>query len=747
MNNYATNMPVIAMGATNLLDKEMKSYEEIHRYIDLVAQYTHYNLITWTMRNQARQMTDKNVHDWFKNVVNYAKDKGINSIIDLDVRQSILEFIKRYPDNWQQRLWLQEVELDSNKDTVSDVIYDQHHADAIYKWSNAISIEQARVYSYEKTEEGKIKFETVVDISSQCQSEAVSYKSKLGDRQAQKLTCTIPVANSNKKTACIISLVTFDYPDAFSPDLLKFETEVVKQYADLDLAGLMKDECGLPATHDGNPQKNGFWYSKYRVDLYAKRTDGNDLIRDSLLMYLGEQGRDTERQAAVNHFMDTARLCMTKIGENFYHDTKETFGQDAFVGVHETVIPYPDAREFERNGLSWWTAQRDVAQSDEVTPYCCRTSMAKKFGSAIWYNQWYAPTADLYEKTIWSYALAGGRINFHPLPPTDLERMDRQIPLMRSGIQRADCRITMLNFISKSPLNCPVAVIFGHASAMNWAGPAYENVGMKVADAFWAAGYYADLIPSTELQTGALSIDEDGRVKFGTQSYAAVVLCNTEYEGDELAEFLQRAAKGKTILARTGQWTVDFNAKPIDVETILPAEITLFEDIDLCSKTIINRLKKIGLEAQTPATVTLPKWHNLGDTSLALPASGMSQLIDGTKIIVAGENNASGDRICKTIMINGYAVEFDAIGIAAVRLDDEGNLIAMAVGSLKKFKCQKVEITLPTDSDIDIAIYKDEQGIYQGVIQGHTGGVPESLMAITSNWQKLELPETFPNEN
>jgi len=32
---------------------------------------------------------------------------------------------------------------------------------------------------------------------------------------------------------------------------------------------------------------------------------------------------------------------------------------------------------------------------------------------------------------------------------------------------RGDCRIRLLNFIARTPLDCPVAIVFGHPCAMN----------------------------------------------------------------------------------------------------------------------------------------------------------------------------------------------------------------------------------------------------------------------------------------
>jgi len=132
-------------------------------------------------------------------------------------------------------------------------------------------------------------------------------------------------------------------------------------------------------------------------------------------MWAGEIGRESERQAAINHVMELHRARNTEIEQAYYRAAKKTFGPKAFVGTHATTFPVLDSREFERDGLNWWTATRSFGQTDEITPYCARTSLAKKFGGAVWYNQWYAPTPESYEKGIWSYALTGGRMNFHVL--------------------------------------------------------------------------------------------------------------------------------------------------------------------------------------------------------------------------------------------------------------------------------------------------------------------------------------------
>ena len=158
------------------------------------------------------------------------------------------------------------------------------------------------------------------------------------------------------------------------------------------------------------------------------------------------------------------------------------WGTHAVVATHPTWWPYPDRREFKKNGLDWWIAKRDWAQTDEITPYCVRTSLAKKWNSPLWFNMYYSPNLADYQAELWAGALTGGRIDYHPLWPVDentTPHVELYQALLRGGLMRGDCRVRLLNFITRSPLDCPVAVVFGQPCAMNWAGPAYDDVGLR----------------------------------------------------------------------------------------------------------------------------------------------------------------------------------------------------------------------------------------------------------------------------
>jgi len=267
---------------------------------------------------------------------------------------------------------------------------------------------------------------------------------------------------------------------------------------------------------------------------------------------------------------------------------------------------------------------------------------------------------------------------------------------------------------------------------------------MKLADTLWFSGYPADLIPTSEIENGSLKVDNEGWICYGKQKYSAVVLYNPEFEKSSTAGFFLRAAGGKTALFRIGNWTRDFDGNIIEGNNIFPSEMITAKDYKEAFPEIMSVLKERKIVMQTPARDTLDSRYftlrGFNTISYFPPTTGSSRLIDGTVINVAGTNNISGDTILKEFEIGGNKVSFDAIGIAAVRLDLNGNPEAIAAGSLKSFRCGNIEINL--NERLDLALWIDQNGQWRGVIQGLQGTVPQELLKITRNWKRIGLPES-----
>jgi hypothetical protein len=149
----------------------------------------------------------------------------------------------------------------------------------------------------------------------------------------------------------------------------------------------------------------------------------------------------------------------------------------------------------------------------------------------------------------------------------------------------------------------------------------------------------------------------------------------------------------------------------------------------------------LGVALQTPAAGSLG-WDR---TSAAPRAAGRCRLIDGTEIQLAGEQAVAGDPLVASWEVKGHRVEFDAFGVAAVRLADDGRLEGMVAGGLKSFRAGAQEVKL--DRRVDVALWRDAQGNYRGVVQDWDGPLPAALTALTPNWLRLAVPSPLGAED
>lgn len=728
------NLPVIS--DYSLRENAFKS-NAYKQFIDIANHHSIITLLNLFVRLPGRNITDIGVHNRVKKVVEYAKERGIKMSLDLDVRLARHKFAKMYPDELQGSLWLKEVKRSKDhpvKAVVRSIKLSDHMTGG--RITNYISVGDSlfRVYSYHKTDEGIIEPNSLKDITKEC---------KIIISSADSVVVRIPTSKKgSQSTACVMVSFTRLTPAVFSPHLMEFQRNIIQDYSDVPLAGGLKDEWGFPPSYPimNTKELGHFWYSKYYAAAYTQKTGGRELLADCLLMYVGIKGQKRERLMAINHYMQLNWQRNSALVDDFYRTIKKVFGPEATMTSHATWWPYPNRFEFRKDGLDWWTARRDRGQTDETTPFAVRTALAKKWGSSVWYNQYHHyfngsgtnkdEVLKAYQQALWSTVLGGGRVDYL----TSLKRIVTDGDLLR-GISR----VRLLDFITKSPLNCPVAVVFGHAAAMNWAGPDFNDVGMGLVDSLWSKGIPTDLIPTSEIQNHSLTVDKNGWVRYGKQRYAAVILYNPEFEEPSTAEFFRQAAKrGQTKLFRIGDWTRDFNGYLFGGNAALPQAMAV-STIKSVMSEIPKIMKRRGISFQTPATRVLKSFAHPSNAS---PTTGFCRLIDSTLIQIAGTHNAAGDVINSTKEIGKYDVSFNAVGVAAVRLDKEGHVQALAAGGLKYFKIQNFSIHL--DKRVDLALWRNDNGGFSGVVQGLKGEIPPQLLSITKDWMRISIPVPLP---
>ena len=703
-----------------------RAYRE---FLEAAARHSPYGLLTASLRAPNAEITRPEVREGIAQAVAYARELGLGVVMDLDVRLARRAFQDRYPEELQEMLRLRELGPDAPAGAelrIESEVLNDHYTGGGAEPYLPVSGRFLRAYAYVR-EAGGIDAGTVEEVTEACE---------VLEASPRAVRVRVPPGASGR-TICVMAAFRHLTPDVFAAHLLKFQRQLLEQYAEIALAGVCKDEWGFPPCFDGHPRHDDFWYSEARRAAYARQTGGRDLLRDCLLMYAGELGRKAEREAVINRFLRMSTRRNAAVERHFHRVTKEVFGPKAISATHATWFPYPGVEEFRKNGLHWWQAPRDWAQTDEVTPYCVRTALAKKWDSAVWYNMYYSPRMADYERGIWSYALAGGRMNCHPLYP--LPAGSDHYELMRGGLMHGISRIRLLNLVSDSPLDCPVAVVFGHACAMNWAGPHYGDAGVEAAEAFWRRGYPADLIPSSEIANRALRTGSDGAVWYGRQRYAAVLLYHPQYEGESTAAFVAGAWHGGgTMLTALGAWTRDFEGRDFDGEAAL-AGVLRPPHLDACVERVVAHLEGCGILPQTPASVTVGGFRR---EIASPPAAGHCRLIDGTCVRVAGAERAEGDPIVGNVDLAGCTVSADAVGLIAARFGGGGRLEAVVAGGLKAIRIG--ELALHLESRADVALWRDRLGRWRGAVQDLEGQLPADLANVTGDWLRLSSPPPLP---
>ena len=699
-------------------------------FLDAAAAEAPYTLLSTSLRISKGEIVDPHVCMQIGKAVRYADSLGLKIAFDFDIRLARRAFQSRYPAELQEELVLKSVESPASGSvqvTFAGKDLTDHMTGSTIPYL-CLTTRLVRAYSFVRGTDGIDP--ATVQVVPQDKLRAVAD----GPR---KLTVTVPADAG--RSVCVMASHTYLTPDVFAPHLLSFQREIIQQYADLPLVGVMKDEWGFPPDHSGNPKHDRYWYSKSMSQVYAECSGGRDLLRDALLMCFGEKGRIREQQAAINRYRRLCRERNVEIEDDFYKAGKEFFGKDAAVVTHATWTPYPGAQEFRKHGLDWWEATRDIGQCDESTPYSCRTSLAKRWGYPLWYNQYYSPKTEAYGRELWAGALSGGRLNFHPLYPCKTMSInERHCILMRQPFMRGLMRLRMLDFITHAPLNCPVAVVFGHAAAMNWTGSSYNQVGLNAASALSAQGYPVDLFPSTLVNTSSLKIDDEGYVCLGAQRYRAVVLYEPEFGSVKELAFFTRAAAGKSALFMVGEWTRDQEARPLDAQAKLGAKVKSCKDEQSCVQMLKQYLETTGVPRVTGWTERSKKWGQPGkEWCSAPPRTGHTLLTDGTYVRIAGSKDSAGDSIKDTFSCQGHLVTVDAVGVVAIRFSEDGQLLAFAAGGLRSFKTDGLELILPERADL--AFERGSDGRVHGVLQGLAGEVPDALKTITDDWQRLNV--------
>ena len=683
---------------------------------DVYGRLSPYNCITLTLRSRP-DLSDAVTQARVKEVVDQAHREGMQVLMDIDVRLARDEFLRRWPDDAQGRLAF-EVAAPTNGVATFRMVPEF--------CGDHLTYGARRVYDVYRT---RLVDAWAVRVDADGVGDPATLR-KVTDRICRaELGCVLSGrVEGLRDDERLVALGEFTHwsADVFSPHLIPFTHELMARYKALGADGAMHDEWGFPSTHARQRAFRSFWHSRHFAAAYAART-GRDMVEDALLVVQPLKGREAERRAAIDAYFALTFERNVAIETDFYDENKRLWGPDVYVTKHATWCPIPLVSEYFHNGLSWWGAKRDWAQSDEQCEVSHCLGMMRTFGGPCWMNEGYGPDAQHYPRNVWRYALCGGRMVYHGIYggttfkglPAAERRIRSQRDILTCGGAAAESRVRLLNLISRAQPASAAAFVFGHFRLMNRLDPAYQDYGRAFLHALGRQGWQLDSFPSTALS--ALRVDAEGYVCAGEQRYPVVFL--HRLSADDVAGW-RRFTGGRTLATRI----VAYDSPPVD-----GAQAEPMPD----AATAARLLEQIGAVKQTPFGKT---GLMRGSINLLPDPDGTLKLLDGTVARIKGcTPDPTGDPIEGTLSADGTAVEYAARGIFAVRVE-KGEAVALAAGALTRVKAPGLELAL--DRPIDVALVK-RNGAWRGLLQvpAAPAEVPAPLRRLTDDWRILIQPD------
>ena len=167
------------------------------------------------------------------------------------------------------------------------------------------------------------------------------------------------------------------------------------------------------------------------------------------------------------------------------------------------------------------------------------------------------------------------------------------------------------------------------------------------------AGWNCDLIGDNEIYTGALAVDGDGWLTYGSQRYTCLILAYPQYAQEALFPFLARLRASRTRLLLIGHADTGFDGTPMpDPHTLVP-EAPFFAYRPEIGD-IIGYLQQWGIERNQ------------------VPCGCIMQ--DGTVILTAPTpEQPTGNPLHSCFTYRGRRLTVTGQDVVCLRLDDAGN--------------------------------------------------------------------------
>lgn len=632
------------------------------RDIDKMAEKSPFDLLVLTSRfpDSVGFWNTSRMEPYLKETVEYAHQKGLKVVLQI------------WPMNRTRELFLHDQPF-SNDDAEAlmaegECVLNGAGAGVVTnkstsaRFNKIIDSELAGVWLFREKSAG------VYDPSSLTVAEENWIKVKKNPDASMQVSITAPPKYAGYK-AYVLTADYYNYYDVFSKKHGEVFKTMLDAYAHIPFDGAALDENGAMGVTVSKSWKEEImpdrpWGRDFAG--YCKREYQTDPVRLLFDMRYSPENQPEIRIKAINTYMEARSKGTTQVEHFFYDYAKKLFGKDCFIGCHTTFHNSLTGDDIWTTGLNWWDLPREYGQTDEGLPMPDRMGIGLSGTKPVMYNMYYSRDKQAMYHEALDPASFGVREHYHGWNDSQGWGKNLQDDDFLEDLEPVEARVRLLNHFDPVAPKLPLLIIYNFPCLLNWYpdreqanAMAIRQVDMQAtASAVWKAGYPCATIPSTWLERGMVSVQEDGKIRIKDRVFDAVLFLDPQYAKQSSFAFMKEILDKNGRLMIRGNATRDFEGENCSSQFASISERAQPFDI-----------QKMDLIALSPN-----------------PVPNGTFLQDGS-VIMSDYRSVQEDRSNDfDITVGGHQFAGSYQGVFALKLNEKGQIEKLACGNFKSLK-------------------------------------------------------------